>query len=312
MDNTTNVTYITLDGHVELDKYRYVYFIITLMVYLMILCCNFVVIYVICTNRCLHEPMYIFIAALLCNGLFGTAALYPKLLSDFLSGTQVASFEACTFQSFFIYTYGASEFTLLSAMAYDRYVSICKPLQYATLVKMSTVKKILFCCWFLPACGNSVSMILMYQIKLCKFKLKRIYCNNNAVVRLSCQVDSVTNNYGLFVFTIAVFPPVIFVIYSYTRILEVSLRNPKEVRRKALHTCLPHLIVFTNYSVTSCFEVISSRLETNIPQIISIIMSVENLVFPPLFNPVIYGLKMKDILSRIKQMIRHRTKPISF
>ncbi|XP_076863871.1 olfactory receptor 10K1-like [Brachyhypopomus gauderio] len=312
MDNTTNVTYITLDGHVELDKYKYVYFIITLMVYLMILCCNFVVIYVICTNRCLHEPMYIFIAALLCNALFGTTALYPKLLSDFLSETRVVSFEACTFQSFFIYTYGSSEFTLLSAMAYDRYVSICKPLQYATLVKMSTVKKILFCCWFLPSCENSVSMILMYQIKLCKFKLNRIYCNNNAVVRLSCQGGSVRNNYALFVFTIAVFPPVIFVIYSYTRILEVSLRNPKEVRRKALHTCLPHLFVFTNYTVTTCFEIISSRLETNIPQIISIIMSVENLLFPPLFNPIIYGLKMKDILRRIKQMIRHRTRPISF
>ncbi|XP_076863850.1 olfactory receptor 13C7-like [Brachyhypopomus gauderio] len=306
MDYTTNKTYLTLDGHVELDKYKYVYFIITLMVYLMILCCNCVVIYVICTNKCLHEPMYIFIAALLCNSIFGTTALYPKLLNDFLSETRVVSFEACTFQSFFIFTCGTSEFTLLSAMAYDRYVSICKPLQYATLVKMSTVKKILFFCWFLPSCENSVNLILMYQIKLCKYKLNKIYCTNYAVVRLSCGDVSVRNIYGLVVFTIAVFPPVIFVIYSYIRILEVSLRNPQQFRRKALRTCLPHLFVFINYTVTISVDVIIGRLETNMPQIISIILSVINLVIPPLFNPIVYGLKMKDILKRIKQIIWHK------
>ncbi|XP_053531196.1 olfactory receptor 52E8-like [Ictalurus punctatus] len=212
----------------------------------MTICCNTIVIFVIYTNESLHEPMYIFITALLMNTLGGSTALYPKLLSDILSKNLIVSLDACVFQAFFIYTYAMSEFMLLSAMAYDRYVSICKPLQYAAIVKMSTVKKLIF---------------------------------------LSCFV-----------------PSLIFIIYSYIRILSVCLNNSKDFRRKALQTCLPHLLIFTSFTVTSCFEIINSRLEGNMPHIIAMILSVENLVIPPLFNPIIYGLKLQEIFNRIKRM----------
>ncbi|XP_076863875.1 olfactory receptor 10J4-like [Brachyhypopomus gauderio] len=309
MDSSTNVTYLTLAGHVELEKHRYVYFIITVMVYLLIICCNAVVIYVICMNKTLHEPMYIFIAALLLNSLCGTTAFYPKLLIDFLSERQVVSYEACVFQAFCIYTYGMSEFTLLSAMAYDRYVSICKPLQYATLVKMSTVKKLLFLSWFLPSCENSVGLILTYRLQLCKHKLNRIYCDNYSIVKLSCGDTLVNNVYGLLVLIVAVVPPVVFIIYSYIRILTVCIRSSKDFRRKALHTCLPHLFIFTSFSMNSCFEVINNRLQSSIPLIISVILSVDYLVIPPLFNPIIYGLKLQEILIKIKKLISHKKKP---
>ncbi|XP_076863851.1 olfactory receptor 4E1-like [Brachyhypopomus gauderio] len=103
---------------------------------MLILLFNGVVITVIYTNKNLHEPMYILIAALLLNSVFGATALYPRLISDLLSEYQVISYQACMLQAFCIYTYAASEFTLLSAMAYDRYVSICKPLQYVSLVNI--------------------------------------------------------------------------------------------------------------------------------------------------------------------------------
>ncbi|XP_060797897.1 olfactory receptor 51E1-like [Neoarius graeffei] len=302
LDFSANVTYLILTGHVELEKYRYFYFLVTLSLYLMIICCNALVIFVIYTNECLHEPMYIFITALLMNTLSGSTAFYPKLLTDILFKNLIVSFDACLFQAFFIYTYAMSEFMLLSAMAYDRYVSICKPLQYATIVNMSTVKKLIFLCCFVPSCENGIGLILLYQLKLCNFKLNRIYCSSYAIVKLNCGDISIYNSYGLFIFIIAIFPQVIFVIYSYIRILTVCLNNSKDFRRKALHTCLPHLIVFTSFTVTSCFEVINSRLEGNMPHIIAMIMSVENLVIPPLLNPVIYGLKLKEIFNRIKIM----------
>ncbi|XP_053469447.1 olfactory receptor 10J4-like [Ictalurus furcatus] len=251
-----NVTYLTLEGHVELEKYRYVYFVMVLTLYLLIISCNGLVIFVIFTNKCLHEPMYIFIAALLCNALYGLTALYPKLLIDFLSEIQIVSYEACIFQSFFIYTYAISEFTLLSAMAYDRYVSICKPLQYATIIKMSTVKRLLFCCWCVPCCENSIALTLTFQVKLCRFKLNRIYCNNSSVVKLSCGDISVRNSYALFIFLCCI---------SISDIL-----------------------------------VINNRLESDqIPHIFTMIMSVKNLVIPPLLNPIIYGLKMQKIFNYI-------------
>ncbi|XP_072530574.1 olfactory receptor 10R2-like [Salminus brasiliensis] len=304
MDYSTNVTYLSLEGHVELEKYRYVYFAVTLVVYLLIICCNAVVISVIFANKQLHEPMYIFIAALLCNALFGTTVIFPKLLIDLLCETRTVSYDACLFQSSFIHIYAASEFTLLSAMAYDRYVSICKPLQYATLVKMSTVRKLLFCCWFVPSCEICVGIILKYHLKPCSFKLNRIYCNTAAIVKLSCGDTSVKTSYGMFSFSIAVFPPLIFVIFSYVRILTVCLKNSKESRRKALQTCSPHLIIFISFTFISCFEVINNRLEANIPHIVVMIISVENLVIPPLLNPIVYGLKLKTIYNRIKKMTK--------
>ncbi|XP_053092018.1 LOW QUALITY PROTEIN: putative olfactory receptor 13C6 [Pangasianodon hypophthalmus] len=221
MDYSPNFTYLTLEGHVDLEHYRYVYFIFTLTVYIMIICFNTVIISVILKKKCLHEPMYIFIAALLCNALLGSTTLYPKLLIDLLSEKQTVSYKECLFQAFCLYTYGVSEFTLLSTMAYDRYVSICKPLQYATLVKNSTVRKILFLSWFLPSCEVAVGVILAYQLQLFTFKLNRIYCDNYSVVKLSCKETSLNNIYGLFIFVIAVFPPVIFIIYSYRPVYHI-------------------------------------------------------------------------------------------
>ncbi|XP_017571721.1 olfactory receptor 6N2-like [Pygocentrus nattereri] len=305
MDYSNNITYLFLEGHVDLEKYRYFYFVITLTVYMLIICCNSVVISVIYTNKPLHEPMYIFIAALLCNGLFGTAAFYPKLLSDLLSEKQVITHGACLFQAFCLYTCAASEFTLLSAMAYDRYVSICKPLQYSTLVKMSTVKKILFFCWFVPSCEIGISIILTYR-QLCQFKLNRIYCNNYSIAKLTCGDITAMSTYGLILLTIVVFPTLFFIIYSYVRILEVCLKSSKDFRRKALQTCLPHLLIFISFAVTVCFEVINSRLEGNMPHMFAMIMSAENFVVPPLINPVIYGLKLQEIWNRIKRLIWKR------
>ncbi|XP_036423600.1 olfactory receptor 6N2-like [Colossoma macropomum] len=312
MDNSSYVTYLFMDGHIELHKYRYLYFIITLTVYLLIICCNVVVIFVIYTNKCLHEPMYIFIAALLFNSLCGTSALYPKLLSDFLSERPVTSYSGCLFQVFSLYTYAVSEFALLTAMAYDRYVSICKPLQYATLVKMSTVKKLLFCCCFFPACKIGILIILTSRLQLCKFHLDRIYCNDYSIAKLSCGDTSVTNLYGLFSVTLTVFPALIFIIYTYVRIFEICLKNSKEFRRKALQTCFPHLIIFISFCVFSCIEVITPRLEGNIHHTISAIMPVLGLVFPPLINPIMYGLKLQEIYSKIKKMMWKRKTHTSF
>uniref|UniRef100_A0AAR2IRV5 G-protein coupled receptors family 1 profile domain-containing protein n=1 Tax=Pygocentrus nattereri TaxID=42514 RepID=A0AAR2IRV5_PYGNA len=291
MDNSSYVTYLFMDGHIELQKYRYVYFVITFAVYLLIICFNAVVNFVICTNKCLHEPMYIFIGALLFNSLCGTAALYPKLLSDFLSERPITSYSACLFQAFSIYTYGVSEFTLLSVMAFDRYVSICKPLQYTVHI-------------IFPACKIGILVILTSQLQLCKFHLDRIYCNDYSIAKL-CYT-SVTNSYGLFSITITVFPAMIFLIYSYVRILHVCLKNSKEFRRKALQTCFPHLFIFISFCIFSCIEVITPRLEGNIPHTVSAIMPVLGLVFPPLINPIMYGLKLQEIYSKIKKMMWKR------
>ncbi|KAM9346913.1 olfactory receptor 5AC2-like [Symphorus nematophorus] len=191
MDDEFNVTYITLDGYVDVDKYRYFYFFIMLTVYILTIWSNFTILYLIWNHKNLHEPMYIFIAGLLLNSvIYSTAitALYPKLLIDVLSEQQVISYSACLFQFFIFYSLSGSEFFLLSAMAYDRYVSICKPLQYPTIMRKNTVSIFLFLAWLVPACQTAVSVILSAQMKLCNFTFKGIFCNNSMYTLHCCMV----------------------------------------------------------------------------------------------------------------------------
>uniref|UniRef100_A0A8D0D4C9 Olfactory receptor n=1 Tax=Sander lucioperca TaxID=283035 RepID=A0A8D0D4C9_SANLU len=301
MDNELNVTYITFDGHVEVQKYRYLYFVIMFTAYILIICSNSTIVGIVVINKALHEPMYIFIAALLINSVLYSTAIYPKLLIDFLSEKQIISYSACLFQWFIYYTLAISEFFLLSVMAYDRYVSICKPLQYPTIMTKKTVYVFLILAWILPACQFSVGPLLIANKKLCYFILKGIICNST-IQKLHCLSSTVLNIYGLIVFVSAVPLPLLFILFTYTRIFIITYQSSREVRRKAAQTCLPHLLVLINFSCLTTYDVLLARLETDFSKTVYLIMSLQMILYHPLFNPIIYGLKMKDIFKHLERL----------
>uniref|UniRef100_A0A8C9ZEE0 Olfactory receptor n=1 Tax=Sander lucioperca TaxID=283035 RepID=A0A8C9ZEE0_SANLU len=297
-----NVTYITLDGHVEINKYRYVYFFIIYVyflmmftVYILIICSNSTIVYLIWVHQNLHEPMYIFIAALLLNSLLISTAIYPKLLIDFLSEKQVISYSACLFQCFLYYSLNSSEFLLLAAMSYDRYVSICKPLQYQTIMKKTTVRIFLGLAWFVPACQVAVPVALGANTKLCNFTLKGIFCNNS-IYKLHCVSSRALTVYSVIVFFNVTILPVLFIIFTYTKIFLITYQSRREVRIKAAQTCLPHLLVLISFSFLFTYDVII------FPKTIRLIMTLQVILYHPLFNPIIYGLKMKEIYNHIKRL----------
>ncbi|XP_044071835.1 olfactory receptor 11A1-like [Siniperca chuatsi] len=301
MDNTLNVTFITLGGYVEVEKYRYVYFVIMFTAYILIICSNSTIVFIIMIHKSLHEPMYIFIAALLINSVLFSTAIYPKLLIDFLSEKQIISYSACLFQWFIYYSLAGSEFLLLAAMAYDRYVSICKPLQYPTIMRKTTVNLFLVLAWLVPDCQLAVPIVLNANKKLCNFTLKGIICNST-VYKLHCVSSGVLNIYGLIVFVNLALLPVLFILFTYTRIFIISYRSCREVRRKAAQTCLPHLIVLINFSCLTAYDVLLLRLETDFPQTVRLIMTLQIVMYHPLFNPIMYGLKMKEIYKHLKRL----------
>ncbi|TKS66726.1 Olfactory receptor 11A1 Hs6M1-18 [Collichthys lucidus] len=301
MDNQVNITYITLDGYVEVHKYRYLYFVIMFTAYILILCSNSTVVYLIWIHPNLHEPMYIFIAALLINSVVYSTAFYPKLLIDFLSDKQIITYSACVFQWFIFYSLACSEFLLLAAMAYDRYVSICKPLQYPTIMRKKTVNMFLVLAWLVPVCQVAVPIVQNVNKKLCNFIFKGIICNST-VYKLHCVESRTLNIYGLIVFVNLVLLPVLFILFTYTRIFIITYRSCGEVRRKAAQTCLPHLIVLINFSCLSAYDALLLRVEIDFPKTVRFIMSLQLLVYHPLFNPIIYGLKMKEIYKHLKRL----------
>ncbi|KAM9347079.1 olfactory receptor 11A1-like [Symphorus nematophorus] len=301
MDDKLNQTSITLDGYVDVHKYRYLYFLIMFTAYILIICCNFTIVCLIWIHKNLHEPMYIFIAALLINSVLYSSAFYPKLLIDFLSEKQVISYPACLFQFFLYYSLGGSEFSLLSAMAYDRYVSICKPLQYPTIMRKTTVSIFLFLAWLLPACQIAVSVILSAQMKLCSLTLKGIFCNNS-IYNLHCVSSRVISVFGVVALLNIGLLPFLFILFTYTRILVISYESCREVKTKAAQTCLPHLLVLISFSTLCAFDVIIVRLGSDLPKTARFIMTLQAMLYHPLFNPIIYGLKMKEISKHLKKL----------
>ncbi|KAM4730679.1 olfactory receptor 6N2-like [Anableps anableps] len=296
-----NVTHITLEGHVEVEKYGYIYFIIMLTNYILILSCNSTVFCLIVIHRNLHEPMYIFIAALLMNSMLFSTAVYPKLLIDFLSEKQVITFPVCLFQTYCFYSLSGSEFLLLAAMSYDRYVSICKPFQYPVIMRKTKVRSFLLLAWLVPAVHIAVAVILFAHLKLCSFTLKGIFCNNS-VNYLLCVASRALLVYGLVVLFNISFLPMIFILFTYTMILIVAYRSCGEVKKKAAQTCLPHLLVLINYSCLLTYDMIIVRLESDISKTVRFIMTLQIIMYSPLFNPIIYGLKVKEIYKHLNQL----------
>ncbi|XP_030285386.1 olfactory receptor 6N2-like [Sparus aurata] len=189
---------------------------------------------------------------------------------------------------------GGSEFLLLAAMAYDRYVSICKPLQYANIMRKTTVSIFLVLAYILPASQVAVPAALSAKEKRCSFTLNGIFCNNK-VYKLKCVVSREQIIHDIVILLNVLLLPVLFILFTYTRILLISYRRSTAVRRKAFQTCSPHLLVLINFSCLCAYDVITVQLESAFPKTVDFIMTLQIAIYHPLFNPIMYGLKMKKI-----------------
>ncbi|XP_029967127.1 olfactory receptor 51E1-like [Salarias fasciatus] len=302
MDDKLNATYLTIGGYVEVNKYRFLYFFVTLALYTLIILSNSIILYLIWRHRSLHEPMYIFIAALSVNSLLFSTAIYPKFLFDFLCERQTISYQACLFQHFLFYTLGGADFLLLAAMAYDRYVSICNPLLYPMIMTKRTVTILLFLAWFLSGSQVAVSVVISSNQKLCHFTLRGIFCNNS-VFKLTCQTSRVNSIYGIVVLINILVLPVLFILFTYTKILLITYRSSKDIRRKAAETCLPHVLVLISFSLLCVYNIIAARVDLNFPKVVHLIMSLQVVLYNPLLNPIIYGVKMKEINKHLRKLL---------
>ncbi|CAL1581698.1 unnamed protein product [Knipowitschia caucasica] len=292
--------YISIDGYVGVNKYGGLFFSIMISAYLLIVCSNSLIVYLVWSHPNLHEPMYVFIAALSVNSVVYSSTIYPKLLIDFLSEKQVVTHAFCLFQWFTYYNLGASEFMLLAAMAYDRYVSICKPLKYAMIMRRGNVVGILALVWLFPS-GQMIPLCLNARKKLCKFVFQGIICNSS-VHDLYCTSSTALTTYGLVVFINVVVLPVVFILYTYGRIF-VMARRSAEMRRKAVKTCLPHLIVLINFTVFIAYDVLLLRFKAEHTKTVRFAITLQVIMYHPLFNPLIYGLKMDKIHRHIRKLL---------
>ncbi|XP_049917591.1 olfactory receptor 52E4-like [Epinephelus moara] len=271
---------------------------------MLIICANLLLIVVICVNRSLHEPMYMFLCSLFVNELYGSTGLFPLLLLQILSDIHTVSASACFLQIFFVYSYGSVELLNLAIISYDRYLAICYPLQYNIRMTYEKVALFIVLIWLVVFLVNFFTLPLIVPLQLCGNIINKVYCDNHSVVKLACSDTTVINIYGLIVSAFSVFGPLTLICYTYIKILKVCFSGSKQTRQKAVSTCTPHLASLLNFSFGAFFEIVQSRFNmTGVPNMLRIFLSLYFLTCPPLFNPVIYGLKLSTIRVTCKNLI---------
>lgn len=298
MDNASEVTMFTLSGFNGIVNNRFTLFTLTFVCYCVIVQVNVTIIVMIIMDKHLHQPMYIFLCNLCFNGLYGTAGFYPRFLIDILSASHVISYSGCLMQSFVLYSSACADFSLLVLMAYDRYVAICRPLVYHSVMTTQRVSVLVFAAWILPLGQFMITTIAASTVRLCDSQISKIYCVIYVIRRLECSGSIATVFFPAFVVTFYVFH-VLLVIYSYFYIMKTCLAS-KESMRKFMKTCLPHLLSLVIMFVCLLFDVLHMRFDTGtLPESAQNFLAIQFLLFPPLLNPLIYGFKLTPIRNRI-------------
>ncbi|XP_018560388.1 olfactory receptor 11A1-like [Lates calcarifer] len=301
--NSTS-SYFILGAYMDTGNVRYVYFILTALLYISIVFVNTSLIVIICMNRGLHEPMYLFLCSLCVNELYGSTGMFPFLLLQILSDIHTVPASFCFLQIYCLYSYGSVEFFNLAVMSYDRYLAICYPLQYNTRMTFNKVAVLIAVTWIYSVLRIAVMISLTASLQLCGNIINKVYCDNYSIVKLACSDTTVNNIYGLFVSAFSVFGPLILIFYTYVKILKVCFSGSKQTRQKAVSTCTPHLASLINFSFGASFEILQSRFNMNsVPVMLRIFISLYFITCQPLFSPVLYGLKMSKIRNLCKSLL---------
>ncbi|XP_028976797.2 olfactory receptor 142-like [Esox lucius] len=305
MDFNASQEIFVLHGLNVTQENRHIYFTFTLILYLFTIFVNLTLIFTICLEKMLHNPMYFFLCNLCINGIYGASAFYPKILYDLIFDSHVITYIGCMTQVFVIYSYVFCDFINLTVMAYDRYVAICKPLLYHTIMTIQKVRTLILLTWLFSWLEITIAVVLTARLPLCGVDIDKLYCSNWAVVKLSCSDTALNNLYG-FILIFFHLCQMTLILISYVNIIKVSLRSWVE-RRKSLQTCLPHLIALINFTVSIVFDLMYARYGSDTSLLaLRNIMSVEYLVVPPLVNPIIYGMKLTPIRNRVGQMFNRK------
>ncbi|KFP90756.1 Olfactory receptor 14J1, partial [Apaloderma vittatum] len=251
----------------------------------------------------LHTPMYFFLLNLSVLDLGFISTTVPKAMANSLWDTRVISYSGCASQVFFFFVLMSAEFYLLTIMAYDRYVAICQPLHYGTLLGSRACAHMAAAAWasgFLTALLHTAST---FSLPLCQGNaVGQIFCEIPQILKLSCS-HAYIREVGLIVVSVCVaFGCFVFIVLSYVQILRAVLRIPSEQgRHKAFSMCLPHLAVVSLLISTGIFAYLKppSLSSPSLDLVVSVLYS----VVPPTVNPLIYSLRNQELKDAVRKLV---------
>ncbi|XP_039374758.1 olfactory receptor 52R1-like [Mauremys reevesii] len=262
---------------------------------------NFTILFIVKREPSLHEPMYYFLCMLAIGDLVLSTSILPKTLSIFWFNSREIDFSACLTQMYFIHCFLAMESGIIVAMALDRYVAICDPLRHSTILTNPVVAKIGLA---MVLRGGMLALpypFLARRWPYCRTNvIPHSYCEHIAVVKLACTDIRISSYYGLSVAFLVMGLDVFFIAVSYIQILMAIFSLPtKDARLKTFGTCISHLCVILASYIPALFSFLTHRFGHNVPLYFHILIANAYLLVPPMLNPIIYGVRTKQIRDRL-------------
>ena len=277
--------------------------VVIFMIFLMALSGNSILILLIYSDAHLHTPMYYFISQLSLMDMIYISVTVPKMLMDQVMGVNKISAPECGMQMFFYVTLGGSEYFLLAAMAYDRYVAICHPLHYSTLMSHKMWLFLVSGCWFLGSVDGFMLTLIIMTFPFCRSReIHHFFCEVPAVMKLSCSDTSLYETLMYLCCVLMLLIPVTVISSSYSFILlTIHRMNSAEGRKKAFTTCSSHMtVVILFYGAAIYTYMLPSSYHT--PEK-DMIVSAFYTILTPVLNPLIYSLRNKDVTGALKKML---------
>ncbi|XP_044521805.1 olfactory receptor 52B4-like [Gracilinanus agilis] len=278
--------------------------------YIIALLGNSLLIFIVVTDHSLHEPMYIFLCMLAVADIGLSTTAIPKALAIFWFNSGGITLDGCITQLFFIHGIFIVESGILLAMAFDRYIAICYPLRYTTILNSSVIIKLGITSYMRGAVTIFPITFLVKRLTFCKNNLlPHTYCENIGLAKYACESIRVNIWYGIFVILITVVLDIFLIVASYSVILRAIFRMPsQDARQKALQTCGSHICVILLFYIPGIFTFLVQRFGKQIPPHIHILIANVCMLAPPFMNPIIYGIKTKQIKNSIYNLFFQRQK----
>ncbi|EPY76186.1 olfactory receptor 739-like protein [Camelus ferus] len=299
----STVTQFVLLGFPGPWKMQIVFFSVILLVYILTLTGNMAIICAVRWDHRLHTPMYMFLANFSFLEIWYVTCTVPNMLVNFLSKTKTISFSGCFIQFYFFFSLGTTECFFLCVMAYDRYLAICHPLHYPSIMTGQFCAILVSLCWLTGFLGHSIPIFFISQLPFCGPNIiDHFLCDVDPLMALSCASSPIIEHVFHSVSSLIIILTVLYILGSYTLVLRAVLKVPSSAgRQKAFSTCGSHLVVVSLFYGTIMVMYVSPTSGNSVAmhKIITLTYS----VVTPVLNPLIYSLRNRDMKFALHQIL---------
>eukprot|EP00076_Gallus_gallus_P011820 XP_015128032.2 olfactory receptor 14A16-like [Gallus gallus] len=303
MPNSSSISEFLLLALADTRQLQLLHFWLLLGIYLAALLGNGLISTAVACDHHLHTPMYFFLLNLALLDLGCISTTLPKAMANALWHTRHISYAGCAAQVVFFLFFISAEYSILTIMSYDRYVAICKPLHYGTLLGSRACATMAAAAWGTGLLYSLLHTANTFSLPLCQGNaVDQFFCEIPHILKLSCS-ESYLREVGLLLFSVCLACGCfVFIVVSYVQIFRAVLRMPSEQgRHKAFSTCLPHLAVLSLFVSTGFFAYMKppSISSPSLDLVVALLYS----VVPPTLNPIIYSMRNQEIKHALRNVL---------